>query len=121
MFLVPKIDFFISIYECKDGYLRYDQGFECWSALHTFYCALFAFGIILTLIVTVFVSLFYNESRPTHTDALRRLDANNELYLSFYRILLVVVSHYTADYPSFQWLVLALHVVIASHLVKLYS
>lgn len=67
------------------------------------------------------ISLLYNESRPGNTDALSRLDTNQELYLTFYRLILVVVSHYTADYDTFQWLALALHAAICLHLTKNYE
>jgi hypothetical protein len=37
------------------------------------------------------------------------------------RILLVIISHFTADYQSFHWLTLALHGVICFLLLRSYN
>lgn len=120
--LIPAVDFFISIFECdaKTGYHLYDTDLMCWGGTHAFYCALFSVALFLYIGVTFVIALFYNESRPSHTDTLTRLDTNQEVYLVVYRIILVVVSHYTAEYSTFQWLTLTLHVLICVHLVKNY-
>jgi len=78
-------------------------------------------ALVLYIGVAFVVALFYNESRPSHTDMLTRLDTNQEVYLVVYRVLLVVVSHYTADLSTFQWLTLCLHVLICIHLIKNYQ
>jgi hypothetical protein len=121
--LIPAVDFFISIFECSPdtGLHLYDPQLVCWGGTHSFYCALFSVALVLFIFVTSVIALFYNESRPSHTDMLTRLDTNQEVYLVVYRIILVVVSHYTADYSTFQWLTLALHVIICTHLVKNYQ
>ena len=63
----------------------------------SFYCALFAFGFILQNVITVTISLLFNESRPNHTDAFSRLDTNLEVYLTLSRVKLMAFSHHTAD------------------------
>jgi hypothetical protein len=120
--LIPTFDFFISIFECdaSTGKHKILTSLTCWSALHACYCAIFSVGLVLFLSITVLISLLNNESRPSNTDSLTRLDTNQEVYLTVYRIILVVVSHYTADYQTYQWLTLILHAIISIHLQKNY-
>ena len=120
--LIPTFDFFISIFECdaNTGKHKILKSLTCWSATHACYCALFSVGLVLFLSVSVLISLLHNESRPSSTDALTRLDTNQEVYLTVYRIILVVVSHYTADYQTYQWLTLILHAIISIHLQNNY-
>lgn len=101
--LIPGTDFSISIFECHPvtGRLKYDNNLVCWEGTHCFFCVLFSISLILQIGITVVVALLYNESRSSHTDALTRLDANQEVYLVVYRVLLVVVSHYTSNYSTF--------------------
>jgi hypothetical protein len=49
------------------------------------------------------------------------MDANLELYLTIYRLILVVISHYTADYDTFQWLAITIHAAISLHLFRNYE
>lgn len=120
LFVIPATDFFISIFECDENGLHFvDKSLVCWSAKHSFYCALYSFGIILFTIISFIVSLLFTESRPYHTDALTRLDTNFEVYLTIYRIILTVVSHYTST-QNYHWLVLALHFLMSAHFIKDY-
>ena len=123
VFLIPTIDFFISIYQCDSatGYHKIDTSLKCWNAEHAFFCALFSIGLILNITLAVIIALLFNESRPSHTDSLTRLDTNQELYLAILRIVLVVVSHFTAEFPSFHWLTLALHGFVCFNLVRAYN
>jgi len=76
--LIPNFDFFISIFECdaNTGKHKILTSLTCWSALHACYCAIFSVGLLLFLSVTVLISMLNNESRPSNTDALTRLDTN---------------------------------------------
>ena len=122
VFLIPIIDFYASIIECdSNGNLKQDSSVKCFSVLHAFYCALFAFGFILQNVITVTISLLFNESRPNHTDAFSRLDTNLEVYLTLYRVKLMAFSHHTADYPSYQWLSLAVNTFTCIHLLRSYN
>jgi hypothetical protein len=116
---IPTTDFFISIFECKGAFLKGDSSMECWGGEHIFLCVLFSIGIVFFLFNVSLISLLGNESRPFHTDALSRLDINNEIYLTFYRIIITAVSHYTTQ-SRFHWLILALHAIISAHLTKIF-
>lgn len=118
VFLIPTFDFFISIFECDQttGKHKILLSLTCWSVTHACYCTIFSIGLVLFLSITILISLLHNESRPSSTDVLTRLDTNQEVYLTVYRIILVVVSHYTADYQTYQWLTLILHAIISIHL-----
>lgn len=123
VFLIPTTDFFISVFQCDPdtGYHKVDTNLKCWGAQHAFFCVIFAIGLVLSVTLAVIIALLFNESRPSHTDSLTRLDTNQELYLALYRIILVVVSHFTCDYPSFHWLTLALHGFMCFNLVRSYN
>jgi hypothetical protein len=60
---VPSIDFFISIFECDadTGYHKIVTSMKCWQGDHSFYCALFAMGIILFVSIVMTISFLYNE------------------------------------------------------------
>jgi hypothetical protein len=74
--LIPTFDFFISIFECDatTGNHKILTSLACWSPLHACYCAIFSLGLVLFLSISVMISLLNNESRPSNTDALTRLD-----------------------------------------------
>jgi hypothetical protein len=78
VFLIPTVDFFISIYQCDSitKFHKYDPNMICWEGQHAFFCALFGLALILQVTVAVIISLLFNENRPSHTDALTRLDTN---------------------------------------------
>jgi len=59
-------------------------------------CGIYSLGLVLFFVISIIISLLFTESRPYHTDALTRLDTNSEMYLTIYRIILTVVSHYTS-------------------------
>jgi len=96
-----------------------DESLQCWSGIHAFYCALYSVGLFLFLIIACLVSLLFNDARPYHLDALTRLDINQEIYITVYRVILTVVSHYTTT-QSYQWIILALHFLMSAHFLKDY-
>jgi hypothetical protein len=116
--VIPITDFFISIYECDaNGDLIMDSTFKCWTGNHALYCALFSVGLLLYCLIIFIISFLFTESRPYYTDSLRLQDNNEEVYLALYRIVLTVVSHYTTG-SKYQWLILALHLLMSAHLLK---
>lgn len=118
---LPSIDFSSSIILCNSaGQLEHDPTLACWSGLHFFYVVLFALTFLLQLSLCLVLALFNNEVRPTHTDALTRLDANLELKLLVIRVKLVLLSHHTAQYPMLHWLTLVVHGLTAAYLVRGY-
>jgi hypothetical protein len=120
LLVIPATDFLISIFECDDEGLHFlDKSLVCWQGTHAFYCALYSFGLLLFISVTFLISLLYTEARPYHIDALSRLDINQEIYITIYRIILVAVSHYTST-QNYHWLVLALHLAMSAHFIKDY-
>ena len=121
--LIPTIDFFISIFECNPttGMHKLIPSLQCWSPFHSFYCAIFSVGLFLFFTLSILISLLSHESRSSHTNALTRLETNQEVYLTVYRVVLVVASHYTADQGTYQWLTLTLHALISLHLYKNYQ
>lgn len=118
--VIPVTDFFISVYECEDGVQAIDTTLECWGTKHAFLIAIFSLGLLLFFIISIAISLLFNEARPYHTDALTRLDTNLEVYLTVYRIILTVVSHYTTK-NNYHWIVLALHFLVCCHLINNYQ
>ena len=94
VFMLPIIEIFISIFSCEDGFHIVDKGLECWTGIHIFYCILFALSLVGYFMVFLLISFFYNESRPYHTDAFARLDANFETYVTLYKFLIAIVGHF---------------------------
>lgn len=120
LLVIPSTDFFISIFQCDSrGYHFVDKSLQCWQGMHAFYCALYSVGLLLFLVGACLVSLLFNESRPYHLDALTRLDINQEIYITLYRVILTAVSHYTTT-SNFQWITLALHLLMSAHFLKDY-
>jgi len=82
---------------------------------------LFALTFILQVASCAVIALFNNEVRPSHTDALTRLDSNLELKLLLIRVKLVLISHHTAAYPIMHWLTLVVSFLVAVFLVRNYN
>lgn len=97
LFMQPIIEIFISIFSCKDGFHLVDKSLECLSGIHIFYCILFALSLFGYFVVFLLISFFYNESRPYHTDAFARLDANFETYVTLYKFVIAIVGHFLYD------------------------
>ena len=118
---LPSIDFSSSIIMCNSaGRLENDPTIQCWSGIHFFYVALFALTFLLQLSLCLVLAILNNEVRPTHTDALTRLDANLEVKLLAIRVKLVLLGHHTAQYPDLHWLTLVVHGLTAAYLVRGY-
>ena len=92
---------------------------ECWSGIHIFYCALFTISLLLYLILFILISVFYNESRPYHTDAFARLDTNFETYVTLYKLLITVIGHFVSD-PKMHWLIIIIHILGSLNFAKMY-
>jgi hypothetical protein len=86
-----------------------DHTLKCLSGMHIFYCILFSISLILYIVIFLLISFFYNESRPYHTDAFSRLDANFETYMTLYRIAVTIIGHFLFQY-NMQWLIIAIHI-----------
>ena len=75
---------------------------------------MFSVALAGYLAIFVLISFFYNESRPNHTDALRRLDLNLELYLVMFILLIVILTHFLRK-DTWQWVLIVAHLLFSSY------
>ena len=115
VFMMPIFETYIAIFDCETGGThRIDTSLECWGGLHVFMCVLFSVTLAGYFAIFLLISFFYNESRPNHTDALRRLDLNLELYLLMFKLLIVILTHFLRK-ESWQWVLIVAHLVFSSY------
>eukprot|EP00826_Nyctotherus_ovalis_P010549 TRINITY_DN12774_c0_g2_i4.p1 TRINITY_DN12774_c0_g2~~TRINITY_DN12774_c0_g2_i4.p1 ORF type:complete len:298 (+),score=57.38 TRINITY_DN12774_c0_g2_i4:57-950(+) len=100
---LPIVENFVSVYLCDEGYHVVDTSIKCWTGMHIFYCVFFTFALLLALVVVLLISVFYNESRADVKDGLKRLDTSLELHISFYRLVMGIISHFLSN-KSYNWL-----------------
>jgi hypothetical protein len=113
--MMPIFETYIAIFDCETGSThRIDTGLECWGGLHIFLCVLFTITLAGYLAIFMLISLFFNESRPNHTNALRRLDLNLELYIVIFKFIIVILTHFLRK-DTWQWLLIVAHLVFSSY------
>ena len=95
VFMMPIFETYIAIFDCETGGThRIDTALECLGGLHIFLSVLFTMTLAGYLALFVLISLLFNESRHNHTNALRRLDLNLELYIVIFKFIIVILTHF---------------------------
>jgi len=84
LFFTPIVECFLSATRCDDdGFSIVEPELKCYSGPHIFYVVLSMIMLVLAVIIALWVSILYQKTEPSETDALAQY---------FYNILILLID-----------------------------
>ena len=96
----PIMEIFITVFKCDNDYHEIDKKMLCYKGIHIFYVVLTLIFMIIFILITFFISIFYNETQANKRDASAKIEYTTDFVMIIYRIGIIFYTCFVSNVNS---------------------